>query len=188
MKKIIFILLLLSSSFVLADQKDSRLNSLFDELFLSNDNMQASTILADIWDIWLIAENVEAQEIFDEGNDMMDRGSLEEGPDCADPLAIQRRPVVQPRHVQRAGRRIAADGMFRFGAVRYHWRGSVGRQRRAYGSPREPCRFRHRPQGHHSRNRPLQPSGIHRPVASCGRAWLCRRDDAAAFLFQRHGR
>ena len=78
MKRIIFILLLLNSSFVLADQKDSRLNSLFDELFLSNDNMQASTILADIWDIWSIAENVEAQEIFDEGNNMMDRGSLEE--------------------------------------------------------------------------------------------------------------
>ena len=78
MKKIIFILLLLNSSFVLADQKDSRLNSLFDELFLSNDNMQASTILADIWDIWSIAENIDAQEIFDEGNNMMDRGSLEE--------------------------------------------------------------------------------------------------------------
>ena len=40
--------------------------------------MQASTILADIWDIWSIVENVEAQEIFDEGNNMMDRGSLEE--------------------------------------------------------------------------------------------------------------
>ena len=78
MRKIIFILLLLNSSFVFADQKDSRLNSLFDELFLSNDNMQASTILADIWDIWSIAENVEVQEIFDEGNNMMDRGSLEE--------------------------------------------------------------------------------------------------------------
>ena len=78
MRKIIFILLLLNSSFVLADQKDSRLTSLFDELFLSNDNMQASTILADIWDIWSIAENIEAQEIFDEGNNMMDRGSLEE--------------------------------------------------------------------------------------------------------------
>ena len=78
MRKIIFILLLLNSSFVLADQKDSRLNSLFDELFLSNDNMQASSILADIWYIWSIAENVEAQKIFDEGNKMMDRGSLEE--------------------------------------------------------------------------------------------------------------
>ena len=78
MKKIIFILLILNSSFVLADQKDSRLNSLFDELFLSNDNMQANSILADIWNIWSIAENVEAQKIFDEGNKMMDRGSLEE--------------------------------------------------------------------------------------------------------------
>ena len=78
MKKIIFILLLLNSSFVFADQKDSRLNSLFDELFLSSDNMQASTILADIWDIWSIAENVEAQEIFDKGNKMMDRGSFDE--------------------------------------------------------------------------------------------------------------
>ena len=78
MKKIIFILLLLNSSFVFADQNDIRLNSLFDELFLSSDNMQASTILADIWDIWSIAENIEAQEIFDEGNNMMDRGSLEE--------------------------------------------------------------------------------------------------------------
>ena len=78
MKKIIFILLLLNSSFVFADQNDSRLNSLFDELFLSSNNMHASTILADIWDIWSIAENIEAQEIFDEGNNMMDRGSLEE--------------------------------------------------------------------------------------------------------------
>ena len=78
LKKIIFILLILNSSFVLADQKDSRLNSLFDELFLSNNNMQASSILADIWNIWSIAENIEAQEIFDEGNNMMNRGSLEE--------------------------------------------------------------------------------------------------------------
>ena len=78
MKKIIFILLLLNSSFVFADQKDSRLNILFDKLLSSNDNMQASTILADIWDIWSIAENLEAQKIFDEGNNMMDRGSLEE--------------------------------------------------------------------------------------------------------------
>ena len=78
MKKIIFILLILNSSFVLADQKDSRLNSLFDKLFLSTDNIQASSILADIWNIWSIAENVEAQKIFDEGNKMMDRGSLEE--------------------------------------------------------------------------------------------------------------
>ena len=78
MKKIILILVLFHSSFLFADQKDSRLNNLFDELFLSNDNMQASTILADIWDIWSIAENVEAQEIFDEGNNMVDRGSLEE--------------------------------------------------------------------------------------------------------------
>ena len=78
MKKIFIVLLFLNSSFVLADQKDSRLNSLFDELFLSNDNMQASSILADIWNIWSIAENVEAQKIFDEGNKMMDRGSLEE--------------------------------------------------------------------------------------------------------------
>ena len=78
LKKIILILVLFHSSFVFADQKDSRLNNLFDELFLSNDNMQASTILADIWNIWSIAENIEAQKIFDEGNDMMDRGSLEE--------------------------------------------------------------------------------------------------------------
>ena len=78
MKKIILILVLFHSSFVFADQKDSRLNNLFDELFLSNDNMQASSILADIWNIWSIAENVEAQKIFDEGNKMMDRGSLEE--------------------------------------------------------------------------------------------------------------
>ena len=78
MKKIILILVLFHSPFVFADQKDIRLNSLFDELFLSNDNMQASSILADIWNIWSIAENVEAQKIFDEGNKMMDRGSLEE--------------------------------------------------------------------------------------------------------------
>jgi tetratricopeptide (TPR) repeat protein len=78
LKKIILLLVLFYSSFVFADQRDSRLNSLFDELFFSNDNMQASTILADIWNIWSIAENIEVQEIFDKGNDMMDRGSLEE--------------------------------------------------------------------------------------------------------------
>ena len=78
MKKIILILALFHSSYLFADQKDSRLNSLFDELFISNDNMQASTILADIWNIWSIAENVKIQKIFDEGNQMMDRGSLEE--------------------------------------------------------------------------------------------------------------
>ena len=78
MRKIILILALLNSSYLFADQKDIRLNSLFDELFISNDNMQASIILADIWNIWSIAENVEIQKIFDEGNKMMDRGSLEE--------------------------------------------------------------------------------------------------------------
>ena len=78
MKRIILILLLFHSSFVFADQKDNRLNTLFDKLFLSNDNMQASIILSDIWDIWSIAENVEAQEIFDKGSKMMDRGSFDE--------------------------------------------------------------------------------------------------------------
>ena len=102
LKKIIFILFLLNSSFVFADQNDSRLNSLFDELFLSSDNMHASTILADIWDIWSIAENIEAQEIFDEGNNMMDRGSLEEAIACSLPLPS---PLKMSKKKKRIGMR-----------------------------------------------------------------------------------
>ncbi len=78
MKKIILVLALFYSSFALADQKDSRLNGLFDELFLCNDNMQASIILSDIWDIWSITDNVEAQKTYDEGTTMMNRGNFDE--------------------------------------------------------------------------------------------------------------
>ena len=78
MKKIILILALFYSSFVLADQKDSRLNGLFDKLFLCNDNMQASIILSDIWDIWSITDNVEAQKTYDEGTTMMNLGNFDE--------------------------------------------------------------------------------------------------------------
>ena len=76
MKRLI-IFIILFSNFAHADQKDSRLIELFDKLFLSTNNMEASKLLFNIWDIWSIADNQETQIIFDEANQFMDVGELD---------------------------------------------------------------------------------------------------------------
>ena len=76
MRKLIIILILFSN-FAQADQKDERLIELFDKLFLSTNNMEASKLLFNIWDIWSIADNQETQIIFDEANQFMDVGELD---------------------------------------------------------------------------------------------------------------
>ena len=60
-----------------ADQKDNRLNQLFDKLFLSTNNMETNIILADIWDIWYLAKDEETQIVFDKGNQFMDNGDFD---------------------------------------------------------------------------------------------------------------
>ena len=76
MKRLI-ILIILFSNFAHADQKDDRLSELFDKLFLSTNNMEASKLLFNIWDIWSIADNQETQILFDEANQFMDVGELD---------------------------------------------------------------------------------------------------------------
>ena len=76
MKRLI-ILIILFSNFAQADQKDERLIELFDKLLLSTNNMEASKLLFNIWDIWSIADNQETQIIFDEANQFMDVGELD---------------------------------------------------------------------------------------------------------------
>ena len=76
MKRLI-ILIILFSNFAQADQKDERLIDLFDKLFLSTNNMEASKLLFNIWDIWSIVDNQETQIIFDEANQFMDVGELD---------------------------------------------------------------------------------------------------------------
>ena len=75
--KFIFIVFFLFSNLSYADQKDGRLNNLFDQLFLSNNNMEASLILSKIWDIWAIAESEKTQIIFNDANELMERGKFE---------------------------------------------------------------------------------------------------------------
>tara|TARA_S200000501_G_scaffold4976_1_gene4279 strand:+ start:121 stop:714 length:594 start_codon:yes stop_codon:yes gene_type:complete len=75
--KFIFIVFFLFSNLSYADQKDGRLNNLFDQLFLSNNNMEASLILSKIWDIWAIAESEKTQIIFNDANQLMERGKFE---------------------------------------------------------------------------------------------------------------
>jgi len=75
--KRLIILIILFSNFAQADQKDERLIELFDKLFLSTNNMEASKLLYNIWDIWSIANNQETQIIFDEANQFMDVGELD---------------------------------------------------------------------------------------------------------------
>ena len=76
MKRLIILIIFLSN-FAQADQKDERLIELFDKLFLSTNNMEASKLLFNIWDIWSIADNQETQIIFDEANQFMDVGELD---------------------------------------------------------------------------------------------------------------
>ena len=75
--KFIFIVFFLFSSLSHADQKDVRLNNLFDQLFLSNNNVESSLVLSKIWDIWSIAENQKTQIIFNDANQLMDRGNFD---------------------------------------------------------------------------------------------------------------
>ena len=75
--KFILIVFFLFSNLSYADQKDGRLNNLFDQLFLSNNNMEASLILSKIWDIWSIAESQKTQIIFNDANELMERGKFE---------------------------------------------------------------------------------------------------------------
>jgi len=75
--KRLIILIILFSNFAQADQKDERLIDLFDKLFLSTNNIEASKLLFNIWDIWSIADNQETQIIFDEANQFMDVGELD---------------------------------------------------------------------------------------------------------------
>jgi tetratricopeptide (TPR) repeat protein len=75
--KFIFIVFFLFSNLSYADQKDGRLNNLFDQLFLSNNNMEASLILSKIWDIWSIAESQKTQIIFNDASELMERGKFE---------------------------------------------------------------------------------------------------------------
>ena len=75
--KFILIVFFLFSNLSYADQKDGRLNNLFDQLFLSNNNMEASLILSKIWDIWAIAESQKTQIIFNDANELMERGKFE---------------------------------------------------------------------------------------------------------------
>ena len=79
--KFIFIVFFLFSNLSYADQKDGRLNNLFDQLFLSNKNMEASLILSKIWDIWSIAESQKTQIIFNDANELMERGKFENAVD-----------------------------------------------------------------------------------------------------------
>ena len=75
--KFIFIVFFLFSSLSYADQKDVRLNNLFAQLFLSNNNVEASMVLSKIWDIWSIAENQKTQIIFNDANQLMDMGMFD---------------------------------------------------------------------------------------------------------------
>ena len=75
--KFIFIVFFLFSNLSYADQKDGRLNNLFDQLFLSNNNMEVSLILSKIWDIWAIAESEKTQIIFNDANQLMERGKFD---------------------------------------------------------------------------------------------------------------
>ena len=75
--KFFFIIFFLIFNSAYADQKDIRLNELFDELFLSSTNIKTNMILADIWDIWYITENEETQMIFDKANQFMDAGDFD---------------------------------------------------------------------------------------------------------------
>ena len=79
--KFIFIVFFLFSNLSYADQKDGRLNNLFDQLFLSNNNIEASLILSKIWDIWAIAESEKTQIIFNDANQLMERGKFEKAID-----------------------------------------------------------------------------------------------------------
>ena len=78
MKKfLIFSFLFFFSSSILADQKDSRLNELFEKLYLSSSNLESSIIISDIWEIWSIIENPNVQQLYNEAKLQMDNGEFQ---------------------------------------------------------------------------------------------------------------
>ena len=78
MKKfLIFSFLFFFSSSILADQKDSRLNTLFEKLYLSSSNLESSIIISDIWEIWSIIENPNVQQLYNKAKLQMDNGEFQ---------------------------------------------------------------------------------------------------------------
>ena len=65
------------SSSILADQKDSRLNTLFEKLYLSSSNLESSIIISDIWEIWSIIENPNVQQLYNKAKLQMDNGEFQ---------------------------------------------------------------------------------------------------------------
>ena len=78
MKKFLIVsFLFFFSSSILADQKDSRLNELFEELYLSTNNLESSIIISDIWEIWSIIENPNVQQLYNKAKLQMDNGEFQ---------------------------------------------------------------------------------------------------------------
>ncbi|PPR46650.1 MAG: hypothetical protein CFH19_01068 [Alphaproteobacteria bacterium MarineAlpha5_Bin9] len=67
MKKILIILILFINFELLADQNDSRLNDLFQELKKSSNEQQINEITGKIWDIWLETNDVQIEKYFTQG-------------------------------------------------------------------------------------------------------------------------
>lgn len=78
MKKLLIVsFLFFFSSSILADQKDSRLNTLFEKLYLSSSNLESSIIISDIWEIWSIIENPNVQQLYNKAKLQMDNGEFQ---------------------------------------------------------------------------------------------------------------
>ena len=78
MKKFLIVsFLFFYSSSILADQKDSRLNELFEKLYLSSSNLESSIIISDIWEIWSIIENPNVQQLYNKAKLQMDNGEFQ---------------------------------------------------------------------------------------------------------------
>ena len=78
MKKLLIVsFLFFFSSSILADQKDSRLNELFEKLYLSSSNLESSIIISDIWEIWSIIENPNVQQLYNKAKLQMDNGEFQ---------------------------------------------------------------------------------------------------------------
>lgn len=78
MKKFLIVsFLFFFSSSILADQKDSRLNELFEKLYLSSSNLESSIIISDIWEIWSIIENPNVQQLYNKAKLQMDNGEFQ---------------------------------------------------------------------------------------------------------------
>ena len=90
---LIIFIYFISVSSSLADQNSSRLDPLFKELTQIKNELAADLILAEIWSIWSKTDNEMAQEIFEEGNQLMSKGQFEES--IQD---IEKTLSLEPRH------------------------------------------------------------------------------------------